>query len=442
MELSFTTKLWVKYFVINRIEEGLNGTGGIMLNVALLNDSFTPQFDGVAVCAENYAKIIQREYGKSVVIVPEEKKRDIASFPYQVIEYPTLNATVADQYKIGLPISPTFIKEVYDLNINLVHSHTPFISGILAHHIASKHDIPHISTFHSKYKDDLKQRLSFSTEFTDEIITNYIATFYNHCDYVWTVSNGTAQTLQQYGYKGKIKVMPNGSDMEIMHRNEEIRHQIAESFHLDDNHPIFLFVGRLTNLKNIHLIAQALGALKRNGMKFSMLFVGSGEDEKKLVGLIKEHDLGDCVKLAGKILDRYLLQEIYSSSDLFIFPSVYDNAPLVVREAAACGCSSLLVKGSNSAEGVTNGVNGILVEERIEDITLGINDALTKYDLGQMGRNARRDLYLHWDDVLKMVVEEYNQILAHWKPKDKNRIKLPLVDIDLLHEIRSVMPKL
>ena len=49
-----------------------------MLNVALLNDSFTPQFDGVAVCAENYAKIIQQKHGNSYVLFHEEKKRDIA----------------------------------------------------------------------------------------------------------------------------------------------------------------------------------------------------------------------------------------------------------------------------------------------------------------------------------------------------------------------------
>ncbi len=413
-----------------------------MVNIALLNDSFSPQFDGVAVCTENYAKIIEREYGSASVIVPEEKNRDIKSFPYRVIEYPATKISVADQYHIGLPLSPKFWKQISGLSVDIVHSQTPFVSGLLGHRYASKKGVPHVSTFHSKYKDDLKQRISFSTEFSDELITNYIATVYQHCDSVWAVSHGTAETLRGYGYTGEITVMPNGCDMQMKHRDMEVRKNIAETYGLNAEKPIFLFVGRLTKLKNIHLIIQALGALKRNGRQFSMLFVGAGEDEKKLEKLMKEHDLEDCVKLAGKVMDREKLAEIYSSCDLFVFPSVYDNAPLVVREAAACGCPSLLVKGSNSAEGVTNGVNGILVEERIEDISLGVNDALTKYDLAQLGSNARRDLYISWDDVLKMVIEEYQRIVKDWKPKDKNSAIFKFGDTGLLNEIQTVVPKI
>ena len=413
-----------------------------MINVALLNDSFTPQYDGVAVCTENYARIIHREYGKSYVIVPEESKRDVNAFPYDVIEYLALKTTVADQYKIGLPITPKLRKEIGDISVDLAHSHTPFVSGLLGQRIANRKGIPHVSTFHSKYKDDLNQRMAFSTELSDEIVTNYITAFYKQCDAVWTVSNGTANTLREYGYRGKIKVMPNGCDMPITHQDENTRHQFALEYGLNPEKPIFLFVGRLTKLKNIHLTAQALGALKRSGREFSMLFVGGGEDEKLLKTLIREHHLEDCVKLAGKVLDREKLREIYSSCDLFVFPSVYDNAPLVVREAAACGCASLLVKGSNSAEGVTDGQNGILTAERVEDIAMGLNDALTRYDLTELGRNARRDIYISWDDVLGMVVEEYQRILTDWKPKDRSKIKLPISDIDLFNEIHSSVPKL
>ena len=413
-----------------------------MLNVALLNDSFTPQFDGVAVCAENYAKIIQRDYGNTYVIVPEEKKRDVTSFPYQVVEYPASHTTVADQYRVGLPIGPKFRKKIAELSPHIVHSHTPFVSGLLGQEIADRKRVPHVSTFHSKYKDDLRQRMKFPNDVSDELVMNYIAHHYKRCDAVWAVSHGTADTLRSYGFNGKITVMPNGSDMQPKFRNEDVRKQIATEYGLNADKPIFLFVGRLTQLKNIHLIAMALGALKRSDREFSMLFVGGGEDEEKLAALIKENELEHCVKLAGKVMDREKLRDIYSSCDLFVFPSVYDNAPLVVREAAACGCASLLVKGSNSAEGITNGVNGILVEERIEDIALGINDALTKYDLSKLGENARRDIYIHWDDVLKMVTDEYQRIISDWTPKPKSKILRPFADIDLLQEIRDAMPKL
>ena len=62
--------------------------------------------------------------------------------------------------------------------------------------------------------------------------------------------------------------------------------------------------------------------------------------------------LSERIRFAGALRDRDLLRQIYAASDLFVLPSVYDNAPLTVREAASCGCPSALITGSNAAEGI------------------------------------------------------------------------------------------
>ena len=125
-----------------------------------------------------------------------------------------------------------------------------------------------------------------------------------------------------------------------------------------------------------------------------------------------------------------------------MFPSVYDNAPLVVREAAACGCASLLIKGSNSAEGIEDGENGILTEEKVSDIALGINDALSKYDLEEMGRQARDTIYISWDDVLVKVTDEYQRIIDNWNStKHKKHKKTSLEEIDLLKDFNLTKKK-
>ena len=71
------------------------------------------------------------------------------------------------------------------------------------------------------------------------------------------------RSYYEYGYRGDIMVMPNGCDMPIAHRDEIVRSKIAAEYNLDSGNPIFLFVGRLTYTKNIHLIVKALGALNR-----------------------------------------------------------------------------------------------------------------------------------------------------------------------------------
>ena len=69
------------------------------------------------------------------------------------------------------------------------------------------------------------------------------------------------------------------------------------------------------------------------------------------------------MNFVGRISDREVLQGLYLSADLLFFPSVYDNSPLVVREAASMGVPSLLTVGSNAAEAVRKDISGFTAEE-------------------------------------------------------------------------------
>jgi len=69
------------------------------------------------------------------------------------------------------------------------------------------------------------------------------------------------------------------------------------------------------------------------------------------------------VIFTGAIYDREELRVYYTAGDLFIFPSLYDTNGIVVREAAACGVASVLIKGSCAAEGITHMRTGILTED-------------------------------------------------------------------------------
>ncbi len=403
------------------------------MNILYASESFTPQYDGVAICAENYANIINEKYGRSYILVPREENRREEDFKYEVLQCPSAKITIANQYKVCLPMSLKLKNKIDKMPIDLVHSHCPFVTGILSMRIAKNRDIPYVSTFHSKYKDDINQRIKLDMELPGEVVAKYVASFYNKCDYVWTVNNATAKTLKEYGYKGEITIMPNGCDMPKSVRNDAVRKHLAQKYDINPNDPMLLFVGRITYLKNVDLIVKALGALKRRGKKFSMLFVGGGEDEEKLKKMVLELGLEDVVKLTGKILDREGLKSIYASCDLFVFPSIYDNAPLVVREAAACGLPSLLIKGSNSAESVTDGENGILAQEKVEDIALAINDAITNLDLRLLGERARETIYVSWEDVIEKASGEYERIMKNYKTGEgRKRAKADfLYDIDL-----------
>jgi len=92
-----------------------------------------------------------------------------------------------------------------------------------------------------------------------------------------------------------------------------------------------------------------------------------------------------------------------------VFPSLYDNAPMVVREAAAMGTPAPLVEGSCSAEGITHAENGYLCQNSVEAIAQGIVDALPT--AGVVGARARDTVPIPWDRLMTQVVARYEALI-------------------------------
>jgi glycosyltransferase involved in cell wall biosynthesis len=146
-----------------------------------------------------------------------------------------------------------------------------------------------------------------------------------------------------------------------------------------------------------------------------MVFVGQGCAKLYLKDLVRRLGIRDRVLFYGPIIDRRLLAAIYSRGDLFLFPSLFDNAPLVVREAAAFGTPSVLIRGSTAAEVIREGENGFLAEDDAEAFAEKVARILEdprRLELAGLG--ARRSLCRSWEDVVREVRDRYLSILARW----------------------------
>jgi 1,2-diacylglycerol 3-alpha-glucosyltransferase len=116
------------------------------------------------------------------------------------------------------------------------------------------------------------------------------------------------------------------------------------------------------------------------------------------------------------IFDRELLKAIYARGDLFLLPSLYDNAPLVIRESAAMGTPSLLIRGSTAAEVIGDNQNGFLAEGDEEAFAARVVQVIQDPELRERaGRGAQRTLCRSWENVAQEMREKYLAILAGWK---------------------------
>ena len=295
-------------------------------------------------------------------------------------------------------------------DFDIVHVHTPFIAGIEGIKYARDRKVPIVGTFHSKYYDDFLQMTG--SKVIAGFGTDVVISFYNHCDEVWAVSENSAETLRDYGYKGNIEVMPNGMMIKDLDPSWPLK--AKEYFNLNDD-PCLLFVGQQNWKKNILRVLEACALLKKDGIKFNLILAGKGPHEEEIKAKIKELDIEEEAHCVGHILREDLLSGLYMHSKLFLFPSLYDNAPMVVREAASCSTPSIVVEGSSSAEIVEDGANGFTCKDDSEDLYRVIKNALNNPELDQIGEIAKRTIPQAWDEVIDMVLYRYKYLIDKHK---------------------------
>ena len=383
--------------------------------IGQFNDSFPPVMDGVANVAINYSRILNEYYGKCYMITPRNPGT-MEEFPFEVLSFKSYSVPFRNEYRWGLgQLDYTFWKKLSNIPFDIVHAHSPFSTGIVSRRIARNTGIPLVATLHTKYKEDFKSVIKLDALVNNVIIKN-IVRFYETADDVWTVNESTIETLREYGYMGEVFVMNNGSDIPITERDAETRTSIMKKFALNADAPLFAYVGQHIPQKNISLIMDALGILNQQGLNFNMLFIGDGPAREEYQTRTEKLGLSHKIHFTGRISDRELLKRVYASSDAILFPSLYDTSSLVPKEASACLCPTVFVKGSTTSQGVIDGENGFLAKNERSDYAAKIKQIITTDGLSlRVGYGARDTLYVSWIDIVKKAYERYMYIIDRKK---------------------------
>ncbi|MBQ1287587.1 MAG: glycosyltransferase [Erysipelotrichaceae bacterium] len=378
------------------------------MKIGEFSDSFLPIIDGVGRVVYNYCDTIARKGHECTAIVPMDNFGYRGGLPFEIIDYYSRSIPLMSKYDAGLPkIDLHYNNRLKMTDFDIVHVHTPFIAGSEGVHYARDHKIPLVGTFHSKYYDDFLQ-LTGSRHIAG-LGTDIIVKFYEQCDEVWAVSESSAKTLKEYGYSGKVEVMPNG--MMIRELNLEWMDSAKAHFGIDDD-PCLLFVGQMNWKKNILKILEACSILKKEGIAFNLIMAGKGPHEDEIKDKVKKLGIEEDTYIVGHVLREDLLNGLYMLADLFVFPSIYDNGPMVVREAANAGTPSIVVRGSSAAEGIDDMVNGFYCEDDSASIAQVIKKAFADREKTAMiGLEAKETIPVAWDDLIDTVIDRYQYLI-------------------------------
>ncbi len=387
--------------------------GDAKKTIGIFNDSFPPIMDGVSLATKNYAYWLNQK-NESVCVVTPKSPNYSDNEPFPIFRYTSLPILMRKPYRLGVPdIDLEYKRKINKIAFSLVHAHCPFSSGKEALRIARKQQIPLVATFHSKYRDDFEQSTKNKT--IAGMMTREIIHFFERADEVWIPQASVEETIREYGFKGKVEIVDNGNDFASNEPISPLKAAARKSLQIADNQLMFLFVGQHIWEKNTRLIVESLAEIK--DLPFKMFFIGVGYAASDLKQLVNDLGLNDKVEFVGMITEREKLKQYYTAADLFLFPSIYDNAPLVIREAGALHTPSVLVSGSSSAENITDNFNGFLTEDSVESFSAKLRELINSPEkIQEVGMNASQTIARSWESVTDEVLDRYKFLMQRkWK---------------------------
>ena len=136
-----------------------------------------------------------------------------------------------------------------------------------------------------------------------------------------------------YGDYAKNLMIMEGIKKEKLHviynslsytKQVEIRNMLSKTSlsekYFSNNHPVIIFIGRITKSKKIDLLILALSELKKKGIFCNAIVIGKEVDELDIKKQIKDLGLSENVLLFGECYDEFTIAKLIYNSDLTVIP--------------------------------------------------------------------------------------------------------------------------
>ena len=379
-------------------------------------DVYLPDVDGVVNCMHNYCLNLN-DQSILTAMVPKNKKGYKDTQPYKITRCKSIHIPILNDY-YGLPaLDRKFKKEIMSGDYDIVHVHSPFNMARFALKVAKKKNIPAVATFHSNMRPIFRSVVK--SKFIAELMVKRLGRLYNKFDEVFVISPMVEAQLRSFGYKGKVTILPFGTDFKKCDNVDKLALEANKKFKLKKDENVFIYIGRVMKLKRIDFILKSLAEVKSKGVKFKFFIVGKGADMDNLKKLSKDLGFTDDEVIFTGFIAREDFPRLLSRADLLLFPSLYDNFGLVKIESAAYNTPGIFIDGSCAGYGVKDGVDGFLSEDNIQSFSEKIINAVKDRPLlKQVGINARENLYIDWKTCSTILEKKLRQIVKEKSKKE------------------------
>lgn len=306
----------------------------MLVNIGIFTDTYFPQVSGVATSVKTLREQLE-QHGHNVYIFtttdpnvePNQYERNIfrfSSIPF--ISFTDRRIAVRGLFRA--------YQVARDLELDIVHTQTEFSMGWIGKFVAKNLKIPCIHTYHTMYEDYLhyvaKGRLLKPYH-----VKQMSRTFCYHMTGIVAPSDRVLDTLDRYGIKVPVTVIPTGVDISKF-GNVVGDLNVRLQYNLSQNTPVLLTLSRLAFEKNIDKLISSLPEVVEKIPDVKLMIVGDGPAMESLKQQVIDLKLESSVIFTGEV-DNEIVANYYHMADLFVSTSISESQGLTYIEALASG---------------------------------------------------------------------------------------------------------
>lgn len=180
-----------------------------------------------------------------------------------------------------------------------------------------------------------------------------------HTNAFLCVSEKVREVIQPIGQwpDGKVQVVYNGLPLSDYSPKADSL-SFREKLDLPRQGPLLLTVSRLTKVKNLEVLLEALPPVITTFPEAALLIAGEGEQRKNLEQKAKALQITGHVRFLGSRPD---VPELMAASDMVVLPSLLEGFPRVMLESFAAGRPFISTPAGGTLELLRHGENGLCV---------------------------------------------------------------------------------
>ncbi len=326
--------------------------------ILITTDLYTVSTNGVVTSVQNLFEELTR-MGHDVRILTisgsirshkEGAVYYIRSVPLKVV-YPDLRMPTSYRHKL--------IQEIIDWKPDVVHSQCEFFSYQFAARISKITGAPLVHTYHTLYEQYLTSYVIPSKRLGDYLAKVLSRQRLRRVKTLVAPTQKVEQTLQEYGMRAPISVVPSGISLEQHHQRitQEERLEKRRTLGIAPEDLVLLNLGRLGGEKNLGELLTLFAEARQQNDDLKFLIVGDGPAREDLQKQAKKLGVGEHVIFTGMVPPKEV-QNYYQLGDIFVSASTSETQGLTYIEAAANGLPLLCRQDDCLADVLQAGENG------------------------------------------------------------------------------------